>query len=193
MISMAVLLIKYAAGKMKSHKYTLLISTALLCHREDEYIWLASLIISFILTTIKHLTLPLLILTMVWIAAWITVISVAKMRRYRNTTILLCTLTVLALCSPAATPQRASPAPPRILPLPLIHFLQTHHMIEPTPGSCVEPSQVTQGGNPIGWAQNLRPHIITALKLSPLLLLHPHQLVVPALYLLPTTKKTPLD
>jgi hypothetical protein len=190
MISMAVLLIKYTAGKMKSHKYTLLISTALLCHREDEYIWLSSLIISLILTTIKHLTLPLLIITMVWMAAWITVISAAKMRRYRNTTILLCTLTVLALCSPAATPQRANLAPPRILPLPLIHFLQAHHTTEPTPGSCVELSHGTQGGNLTGWAQNLRPHIMTALKLSPLLLLHPHQLVVPALSLLPTTKTT---
>jgi hypothetical protein len=56
---------------------------------------------------------------MVWIASWITVISVAKMRRYRNTTILLCTLTLFALCSPATTTQRASPAPSQILPLPL--------------------------------------------------------------------------
>ena len=101
-------------------------------------------------------------------------------------------------------PTQTSTNPPRILPLPLLHsiFLKPNltlpitvdpcfHFTSNTAFSDVHPPYVitphNTSPNHHAWTRRL---LITSIQLTPLLLLHPSQLVIPALAILPISPAT---
>jgi hypothetical protein len=54
-----------------------------------------------------------------------------NIRKYRNASILICALALLAMCSSADTTQHTSITHPRPLPLPLIQFLRVRPYQDP--------------------------------------------------------------
>jgi exonuclease III len=184
-VCIAVQLPRRVWGIIKPYKYILLISIVLFGQEAVQLAWLASLLPTFLTTMASLLTPPLLIATAMWAASWIIAHTITNMRKYRNASILICVLVTLAMCSPADATQHTKITHTRPLPLPLIQFLRTK-LFSDSPTY----TQITANTTRRTQWHRIWPHIVTALKLSPLVLLHPHQLVVLALSLLPQSKTT---
>jgi hypothetical protein len=139
-------------------------------------------------------------LACLYIAAYVTCSTLCS-KRHRTLIILISVLACLAACSQPS--REATTTNPRLLPLPLLHLIRptskppiltsinpcsTHYRVNiPIPDPRRPISPLSQNTNPRSRAHN---YLITALQLSPLLLLQPAQLAIPALALLPLTKTT---
>jgi hypothetical protein len=179
-VCIAVQFPRYVWVKIKLNKYLFIISIVLLSQEAEQLAWLASLFLSFLIATATLITPPLLIATAMWAASWLTTNTLTKIRKYRNASILICALALLAMCSSADTTQHTRIIHPRPLPLTLLQFLRMRPHLDPPTHTRIITVNTTRRKH---W-HRLWPHLVTALKSSPILLLHPHQLVVPALSLL---------
>ena len=177
-LALAKMTLVRSRGLVVNNKYKTFISLTAWGMGSNQCLWLLSTLTPPIIALGLVVTLCT---AAVGTIIFITSITANYMKKHSSYTILLIILIGLAACSTGHV-ERTTNHQPRPLPLPLLHFCRS---LEPSSSS---PSTNKSTPTPLTvspYCKRIRHLSYMAIKLSPLLLLQPYQLALPALSLLP--------